>query len=50
VAVGVLLLTIIGWIVSNLPWEGIVAVVILLAGLTTYGVILLRKRQSQQAR
>jgi hypothetical protein len=50
VAVGVLLLTIIGWVVSNLPWEGIVAVVILLAGLTTYGVILLRKRQSQQVR
>ena len=50
VAVGVLLLTIIGWIVSNLPLEGIVAVVILLAGLVSYGVILLRKRQSQQAR
>jgi hypothetical protein len=48
VVVGVLLLTIVGWVVSNLPWEGIVAVVILLAGLTTYGVILLRKRQSKQ--
>ena len=50
VVVGVLLLTIVGWLVSNLPWEGIVAVVILLAGLTTYGVILLRNRQSKEVR
>jgi hypothetical protein len=48
--VGVLLLTIVGWVVSNLPWEGILAVVVLLAGLITYGVILLRKRQSKQVR
>ena len=50
VVVGVLLLTIVGWLVSNLPWEGILAVVILLAGLTTYGVILLRNRQSKEVR
>jgi CHASE2 domain-containing sensor protein len=50
VVVGVLLLTIVGWLVSNLPWEGIVAVVILLAGLITYGVILLRNRQSKEVR
>jgi hypothetical protein len=50
VAVGVFLLTIVGWVISNLPWEGIVAVAILLAGLATYGVILLRKRQSKQVR
>jgi hypothetical protein len=50
VAVGVLLLSIIGWVFSNLPWEGILAVSILLTALLSYGVILLRKRQSQQAR
>jgi hypothetical protein len=50
VVVGVLLLTIIGWVINNLPWEGILAVAVVLAALITFGVIELRKRQSQHVR
>ena len=50
VVVGVLLLTIIGWVITNLPWEGILAVAVVLAALISFGVIELRKRQSQHVR
>lgn len=47
VAVGVLLVSIIGWVVNNLPLEAAIGVLVLIPVLIVFAVIELRKRKSR---
>ena len=47
VCVGVAILSVIGWVIEHLSWEGILAVAILVTVLATFGVMEIRKRKSR---